>query len=579
MAAVQFAFILCFIGGGLGIYVWLRQFFDDRAAGLAGLVYMFLPLFLATVYVRGSLADANVLAALPFGLAGLAIYARQRSLVGAAIAVLAILWLWRAQAGLALFATGLLVCYALAVERSWIGTLIVAVASMAGAITLFPIWGQTGSPPVPFGEHFVDLYQFFGVTWATAPSVAGWQDRFPFQLGFVAICFGLVALWGWWLAPKAQLPLGTSRLLAFCGLGVAILLLLSLAVSAPLWQVTGAERLLTYPWQVLLLAAPLLAALAGALPVVLPGLGTPAYWSALVTITVLASYSYLTPVYTQMQPPVNFFFLYQFFGVTWETAPSMVGWQDRYPFQLGFVAICFVLVALWGGGWRPKGNCHRRQSRLLAFCGLGVAILLLLSLAVSAPLWQVTGAERLLTYPWQVLLLGAPLLAAMAGALPVVLPGLGAPAYWSALVTITVLGSYSYLTPAYTQMQPPARPVAMFGTDQVVILAAQLSETTEPRAAELTVTWQPLQPLDFDYNVFFQAIAGTGGEERSVAQLDAQPLAGARPATSWRPGEILTETYRLDLTAATRKRTLALLLRLLRLARRSAAAGGRRRGR
>ena len=298
---------------------------------------------------------------------------------------------------------------------------------MAGAITLFPIWGQTGLPPVPFGEHFVDLYQFFSVTWATAPSVAGWQDRYPFQLGFVAICFGLVALWGWWLAPKAQLPLGTSRLLAFCGLGVAILLLLSLAVSAPLWQVTGAERLLTYPWQLLLLAAPLLAAMAGALPVVLPGLGTPAYWSA--------------------------------------------------------------------------------------------------------------------------------------------------------LVTITVLGSYSYLTPAYTQMQPPARPVAVFGSNQVLILAAQLSETTEPRAAELTVTWQPLQPLDFDYNVFFQAIAGTGGEERSVAQLDAQPLAGARPATSWRPGEILDRDLPSRSHGSTRKRTLALLLRLLRLARRSAAASGRRRGR
>ena len=35
-----------------------------------------------------------------------------------------------------------------------------------------------------------------------------------------------------------------------------------------------------------------------------------------------------------------------------------------------------------------------------------------------------------------------------------------------------------------------------------------------------------------------------------MAQLDAQPLAGARPATSWRPGEILAETYTLDLSNA-----------------------------
>ena len=110
-----------------------------------------------------------------------------------------------------------------------------------------------------------------------------------------------------------------------------------------------------------------------------------------------------------------------------------------------------------------------------------------------------------------------------------------------------VLASYGYLAPSYTQVEPAARPAAVLGANQVLILDAQLVETTEPRTAELTVTWQPLQPLDFDYNVFFQAIAGE--QEQAVAQLDVQPLGGARPATGWRPGEILTETYRLDLAA------------------------------
>ena len=53
-AAVRFGFVGCFIGGSLGIYFWVRQFFDDRTAGLAGLVYLFLPTFLATVYVRAA---------------------------------------------------------------------------------------------------------------------------------------------------------------------------------------------------------------------------------------------------------------------------------------------------------------------------------------------------------------------------------------------------------------------------------------------------------------------------------------------------------------------------------------------
>ena len=45
--------------------------------------------------------------------------------------------------------------------------------------------------------------------------------------------------------------------------------------------------------------------------------------------------------------------------------------------------------------------------------------------------------------------------------------------------------------------------------------------------------------------------------ERLLAEsLDSMPLDGKRPATSWQPGEILTETYRLDLTSLPLKRGL-----------------------
>ncbi|MBK8800093.1 MAG: hypothetical protein IPM07_29010 [Anaerolineales bacterium] len=44
--------------------------------------------------------------------------------------------------------------------------------------------------------------------------------------------------------------------------------------------------------------------------------------------------------------------------------------------------------------------------------------------------------------------------------------------------------------------------------------------------------------------------AEDGAPEQVVAQLDAQPLGDARPATSWQPGEVLTNTYVLDLSAA-----------------------------
>jgi hypothetical protein len=46
------------------------------------------------------------------------------------------------------------------------------------------------------------------------------------------------------------------------------------------------------------------------------------------------------------------------------------------------------------------------------------------------------------------------------------------------------------------------------------------------------------------YTVFVQLLNSAG---QVVAQVDAQPLAGAAPTTTWLPGEILTDPYTLTL--------------------------------
>ena len=184
------------------------------------------------------------------------------------------------------------------------------------------------------------------------------------------------------------------------------------------------------------------------------------------------------------------------------------------------------------------------------FSFAGAVVVAALSLTISAPLWSLSQADRLLTWPWQVLLIAAPLLAVLAGALPVTLPDLEAPVYWAVLVTITLVAGSTTLAPAYTQVQPPVRPAAVFGDNRFVVLSAQLREEEGPRRASLAVTWQALHPMPFDDNVFFQALAGSGDDAAVVAQIDVQPLGGARPATSWQPGEILRDTYELDLSNA-----------------------------
>lgn len=391
--AIQFTFIVAFILGGAGSYVWLADRLGDRGAGLAGLAYMLLPMTLATVYVRGSVSNALILALTPLALAGLASYTDRRSLVGAAVAVLSLLWMWRTQAGLALAVTLLLLIYALVVERNGLVALIVLAGGASGMVSLISLWSVAPLTP-SFADHFIPLNTLIDA----GAMIGDATSRAPYQIGFMVVAGGVFAVWGVSLR-RPHIPFIVQRLL---------------------WFSLGA-----------------------------------------------------------------------------------------------------TLAAV------------------------------LLALNVSAPFWQASRADWLLTYPWQVLLVVAPLLVMPLGALPLALDELETPVYWVVLLALVVVASLPHLTPTYTQVNPPLRPLAVIGDNQVIVLNVQLAEDTSPRTATLTVTWQSLQPLDFDYNIFFQALAG----DVVVAQLDTQPLDtqslnGARPATDWQPGEVLQASYTLDLSAA-----------------------------
>ncbi|NJN84671.1 MAG: hypothetical protein HC802_21880 [Caldilineaceae bacterium] len=396
--SVRFVFAICLILGGLGVYAWLAPRLGDRPAGLAGLVYMFLPVFLSTIYIRGNLADAQIMGLLPVALAGAAVYSHHHSPSSAGVLVISVLWMWRTQAGIALLATLLLLAYAAFVERHRITLLIVAVSGLAGLVSLIPLFSIQSQSPVEFADHFVYLHQLLVGGWQTAPSIPGWQDAYPFQLGFVALVFSALTLWAW---------------------------------------------------------------------------------------------------------------------------RSADGRREAHSF-----------------------------APLLTFGFVGAGLILFLSLGASAPLWRLTGAERLLTYPWQIMVLSGVCLAVTAGSLPAVQRNLNCIPYWAVLVTLCLMGSYPYLTAEFLDYRPPSRPVAVYGQqNDLVILEANLVEVQEQSQARLEVAWQVLQPLPVDYNIFLQALAGEGDDLSVVGQLDAQPLGEERAATSWQPGEVLTRTYTVDLSA------------------------------
>jgi hypothetical protein len=66
-------------------------------------------------------------------------------------------------------------------------------------------------------------------------------------------------------------------------------------------------------------------------------------------------------------------------------------------------------------------------------------------------------------------------------------------------------------------------------------------------ASGITLYWQALAPMEMSYTAFAHALNAEG---RVIAQVDNIPAAGSRPTTGWLPGEVITDTYALDLSGA-----------------------------
>jgi len=291
--AVQSVMVGSLLLGALAVYAWLQIHTGDRAAGLAGIVYLFLPVTLGVVYRQGSMGGAVALAMIPLALAGISTYARQRSLVAAAVTALAILWLWRTQAGIALVASIVLVLYALLVEARRGTLLLVLGSAVAGALSLIPIWGIRDGAPSRFVEGLGTLYGLLRATPHATETV---------QIGVIAFSLAVVGMWsvagsGVWRGSTVR------RLVVFSAVCAAVCYAAGLQWFAPLWGVVGGVWLFSAPWQLALIGAPFLAAAAGSVLLGFPGLRIVPYWAATVVLVVLAGQPWLQPRITYVKPP------------------------------------------------------------------------------------------------------------------------------------------------------------------------------------------------------------------------------------------------------------------------------------
>lgn len=305
VTAIKWGYALAFLLGALGIYVWTRRWLGARGGVLAAAVYTYLPWHLSTTYVRGAYAEAWLWAFWPFILWAIDRLSEgrpQSTLVGIAAGLPLLAATFWTQPGLALLALPLLISYGATVPTrgGWIWPRLLETA----ALSLLLLWIVARRLPearLPFAEHLLYPFQLLS---------AAQGDGLTFQLGIASVGLSMISialLLSKHPRERAEahypfLPSVLNRAVWFWAGVLGILLLLSLPLSAWFWQITSFEAFLTYPWQLLALTGPPLAFLAGTVIRLDRRLATLPAWAGLVALVVLASYPYLSPQFTELDP-------------------------------------------------------------------------------------------------------------------------------------------------------------------------------------------------------------------------------------------------------------------------------------
>jgi hypothetical protein len=240
--------------------------------------------------------------------------------------------------------------------------------------------------------------------------------------------------------------------------------------------------------------------------------------------------------------------------------------QAGTPLQLGLAATGLSMVALalrLGRAHQIKKPSATMLSRAVWFWLVVLLILIMLSLPLTNWLWRITGLDRLVAQPWQVLSLAGLPLAFLAGLVIRSEPRLGNMVPWAGLVALVILASYPLLAPSFTQVRPGPQPVAVMeqagtGTPQILLLDAKITASHQVTSTmALTLTWQALSPVDEDYTAFVHLLSEDGSR---LAQRDSRPCNGQCPTVDWRPGVIQTDTYALPTAAGVARLAIGLYL-------------------
>ena len=68
---------------------------------------------------------------------------------------------------------------------------------------------------------------------------------------------------------------------------------------------------------------------------------------------------------------------------------------------------------------------------------------------------------------------------------------------------------------------------------------AKLATDAQGLPTGITLTWAPTATIQSDYTVFVQVLDATNN---ILAQVDSEPQGGSYPTSTWRAGDVITDT-------------------------------------
>lgn len=304
--AIKGIYLLGFVASGMAMYLLGKRLFGPAGGLLAGVVYVYAPFHLATVYVRGAFAEAWAFAMYPLVIWCWKRYLDNGRALWAALGVLAYAALASTGLGLALLFALFILVFVLVLGPSRRakarGLLVLALALVVALLIQLPSAIRYGLPALGdggFTQHFVYPFQLLAASWGYGASVPGWEDTLPLQLGLAAT--GLTLLAGLLLMAERGVDPRLLRTASFFVATAAVTVLLVTHPASLLWQLSGLSSMLYYPWQLLAFAAFAMSAASGATVRLAPRLARLPWQAVLATVVILGSYAYLSPRFTDVQ--------------------------------------------------------------------------------------------------------------------------------------------------------------------------------------------------------------------------------------------------------------------------------------